>query len=299
MGVRTLIDIEQVNKLLKKYNFTFLSLKQTIDGISDTTYIGEDESKKYIFKIYEFADEEILRNEIELLNVLENLPIPKFLLSKEQIEFFNDKPIGLFSYLEGESICYPSLKQINQIGDFLGKFHKQTTGLNSINPNLYTQSQLKNMLNNIQISSFDKSTKDNFMKRYKLIQNLKVNNNCVIHGDLFPDNAKFVNDKLTGVFDFIESCTGDSIFDLSVVANSWCFNNDSTLNIDYLTTLLNAYSNANSSKIEIKHMKEYMLFASLFYAVQRFNTKYIERRGVNVKDYKEYFVKFDNILEKL
>jgi len=155
------------------------------------------------------------------------------------------------------------------------------------------------MVNNIQVSSFDKFTKDDFMKKYKLIQSLKIENNCVIHGDLFPDNAKFVNDKLTGVFDFIESCIGDSIFDLSVVANSWCFNRDSTLNIEYLNTLLNAYNDTNKSEIELKSIKEYMLFASLFYAAQRFNTKYIEKREVDVKDYKEYMVKFDNIFEEL
>ncbi len=300
MGVRTLIDIEQVNRLLEKYNFSFVNLEQTIDGISDTTYIGVDKhNTQYIFKIYESADKEVLRNEIVLLSSLKNLPTPRFLLSNEKIELFDAKPIALFSYLEGESIEAPSLKQVSKIGNFLGSFHNQTIGMNSINPNLYTQNQLKKMVNNIQVSSFDKFTKDDFMKRYKLIQNLKIENNCVIHGDLFPDNAKFVNDKLTGVFDFIESCIGDSIFDLSVVANSWCFNRDSTLNIEYLNTLLNAYNGVNKNKIEVKTIKEYMLFASLFYASQRFNTKYIEKRGVDVKDYKEYIVKFDNIFEEL
>ena len=80
MGVRTLIDIEQVNRLLEKYNFTFVNLEQTIDGISDTTYIGVDKhNTQYIFKIYESADKEVLRNEIVLLSSLKNLPTPRFL----------------------------------------------------------------------------------------------------------------------------------------------------------------------------------------------------------------------------
>ena len=38
-----------------------------------------------------------------------------------------------------------------------------------------------------------------------------------------------------------------------------------------------------------------MKYAALFYACQRFNTKYIEKREIEVKDYNEYLIKFDEI----
>ena len=51
---------------------------------------------------------------------------------------------------------------------------------------------------------------------------INLNNDGIIHGDLFVDNAIFKDDKLTCVFDFSDSCNGDFLFDLAVVALSWC-----------------------------------------------------------------------------
>ena len=97
MGVRTTITLDEVNSLLFSYNIAFKKLEATSDGISDTTYVLYDsEDKRYIFKIYESASREKLKNEIELLNSLVALPTPRFLLTTTNTETYKGKTIGLF-----------------------------------------------------------------------------------------------------------------------------------------------------------------------------------------------------------
>ncbi len=297
MGIRRKITLPQLNHLLKKENYNFVALEATVDGISDTTYVVIDaNNKKYIFKIYEFAGKEKLQSEVELLEKLKGLPTPKSLLSKDFSETFEGKNIGLFSYLEGVSLNEAKREHLVQIGNFLGDFHEQTYKVKTLNPNVFTTYKLKELHENIQNFDCSLSIKNRFLECYNQVKNLELEEDGIIHGDLFLDNTKFQENKLTAVFDFIEACHGSFVFDLAVVVNAWCFDMESHLNVDYLEVLLDTYNQKAPKKIESKSLKEVMLFATFFYAVKRFNTKYIEKRNVNVKSYEESLLKFDDIL---
>lgn len=270
MGVRTTITLDEVNSLLFSYNISFEKLVATLDGISDTTYVLYDsKDKRYIFKIYESASREKLNNEVELLNSLVALPTPRFLLSTTNRETYKGKTIGLFSYLEGASLkMLPSLNQISQIGYFLGSFHKQTEKKVSINKNVFTSERLKQMFVGVQEFDCDEHMKQQFKQCYDLVKDVHLSENGVIHGDLFLDNTKFVDEKLTAVFDFIESCNGSFLFDLSVVVNSWCFDDNYLFKKTHLEALLDEYNRSFGREVNVVELKEAMLFASLFYALK-------------------------------
>ena len=112
--------------------------------------------------------------------------------------------------------------------------------------------------------------------------NIKLKNNGIIHGDLFLDNAKFNNNKLCGVYDFSEACEGDFLFDIAVVAVSWCFEKDK-LSKKKLKVLLKNYD------IDIKYSVfiEYIKYALLYYATTRY---------LDDLDYEELIYRFENIL---
>lgn len=63
-----------------------------------------------------------------------------------------------------------------------------------------------------------------------------------IHADLFPDNAFFLDGKMTGVIDFYFACTDMLAYDLAVCLNSWCFSAPDRLEAERSAALLKAYS---------------------------------------------------------
>ena len=63
----------------------------------------------------------------------------------------------------------------------------------------------------------------------------------VIHADLFPDNAFFLDDALSGIIDFYFACTDFLAYDVAVCVNSWCFEPDASYNVTKGRALLAGY----------------------------------------------------------
>ncbi len=62
-----------------------------------------------------------------------------------------------------------------------------------------------------------------------------------IHADLFPDNALFVGQRLSGVIDFYFACTDFLSYDLAVCLNAWCFEGERTYDIEKGRAMIGAY----------------------------------------------------------
>ena len=64
----------------------------------------------------------------------------------------------------------------------------------------------------------------------------------VIHADLFPDNALFLGDKLSGLIDFYFACNDTLAYDVAICLNAWCFESDHSFNVTKAGAFLKAYS---------------------------------------------------------
>jgi homoserine kinase type II len=63
----------------------------------------------------------------------------------------------------------------------------------------------------------------------------------VIHADLFPDNAFFMGDTLTGIFDFYFACNDAYAYDLAVCLNAWAFDDNHTFALEKSRALVTNY----------------------------------------------------------
>ena len=63
----------------------------------------------------------------------------------------------------------------------------------------------------------------------------------VIHADLFPDNAFFLDDQLSGIIDFYFACNDALAYDLAVALNAWCFEQDGAFNATKGRQLITQY----------------------------------------------------------
>jgi homoserine kinase type II len=72
----------------------------------------------------------------------------------------------------------------------------------------------------------------------------------VIHADLFPDNALFLGERLSGLIDFYFACNDILAYDLAICLNAWCFEPDHAFNVTKARALLNAYCRERSLSVE-------------------------------------------------
>lgn len=62
-----------------------------------------------------------------------------------------------------------------------------------------------------------------------------------VHADMFPDNVFFKDGTLTAVIDFYFSCTDFFAFDLAVIVNAWCFEDERAFSRERFAAMMQAY----------------------------------------------------------
>lgn len=244
--------------------YQHLPLIKAEDGTQNSVYLLGD---KYALKLYD-APYQKREEEIALLHHLRTLPVARYVEDctiKGFVGFF-------YEQIGGESILHPEMHHIEKIGYFLKALHQRTAHLTSRNKNIFDAKKLKKLLKKKGFSRFE-----NYLSRI----DIELQNNGIIHGDLFVDNVKWHHDTLSGVYDFSEACCGDFIFDVAVVAVSWCFESDAP-NYEKIERLCSSYGLV----MPLQKFKEYMKYALLYYAVKR----YCEGRG-----YEELLVRLEKL----
>jgi len=240
MGVKTEITLQEINE-----HFVCQSILPSNDGVSDTVYFLDE---SYILKIFEEKGIMSLDEESKLLNLCCDLPVSKVV---KECFLIHNKPALIYQKCKGKSVKSATKNEIESIGRFLKSFHQKTSQKESKNSELFTKKRLFDL---IKITSYQP-----FFEAFETID-ITLKNDGIIHGDLFLDNANFDNGKLSCVFDFSEACNGDFLFDLGVVALSWCENtNDVTL-------LLESYE----TNLTLEEFIPYIQYAGLYYSVTRY-----------------------------
>jgi len=252
MGIKIEVTQDELPSKYKKF-----TLRETQDGLTHSVYLLGNE---YVLKIVEENTQDTILNEKKLLNDLKILCVPKLL----DIYVKENYTMVFYSQMSGESLSKVHTIHIKEIALFLKEFHAISKDLSSSNDKIYEKEYLKDLV--LQTNEPD------FLNYLNDI-GITLENNGVIHGDLFCDNAKFENDKLSGVYDFIEACEGDFLFELAVVTLSWCFE-DEELNEEKVQVLLTTYG----CIVSYTDFKEYIKYALLYYITTRY---------LNNRDYKE------------
>ena len=251
MGIKTILSLEEINSALKN-KICFKTIKESSFGATDTVYFCDDE---YVLKIYENSSINQINNEILLHERLSDLDISK--LAFNEIFYIKNKPSLVFIKSKGKVLDKVLNIHLEQIAVFLKNFHNKSKNINIKNEDIFSKNYLQNSI---------KETKNkSFQEIFDSLDNLNLKNDGLIHGDLFIDNAIFLDDKLNAVIDFNEVCIGDYFFDLAVVVVSWC----SFEKYDEFKKQAQYFLNVYDSSIKVEDLKEYMIYACLYFSVFR------------------------------
>jgi homoserine kinase type II len=93
----------------------------------------------------------------------------------------------------------------------------------------------------------------------------------IIHADLFRDNVLFEDDTIGGIIDFYYACTDYFIYDIAIVINDWCTNNDGSINRTRQEIFLEAYDkNRVLKQKEYDALGGYLRLAAMRFLLSRY-----------------------------
>ena len=309
MAVYTKLSKEEIIFILSDYQIGNLIEFQGIqDGIENTNYFIKTKKGKFILTIFEnrvnLQDIPFFINLMKFLNQ-NNFISPEPLENKEGkiLNKFKIKKFILVNFLEGKPKVKITPNDCYLIGDLIGNLQNKSRYCDLMRKNSLSLEECKKIFQNCKNSISENEINILRDGLYDLIEDsLK---DClekwpthlpkgIIHGDLFPDNVFFLNNKVSGVIDFYFSCVDIKIYEIAIVINAWCFDQHNTLNVEKVKNLVKGFTlHNNLTKDELFFLNILSKGASLRFLITRLFDWYHtpEDSYVNRKDPREYIEK--------
>lgn len=249
MAVFTPLNDAQVSGFLGRFDVgSLVTFEGVASGTENTTYFVTSDRESLVLTLFEQGEHDELPFFVDLLDYLaeHRLPVPGPVHDRQGIalQSLAGKPALLFPRLPGKYPKHPNLAQCEALGDALGRLHFVSQRFEGHRPNprdlhwlLSTHHQVLSYL-----SPSDQALMSDEIDIYQgAFEGADALPQGAIHGDLFRDNTLFDGDRLGGIIDFYNGCTGDLLFDLAIVINDWASDADGSLNRERHDALLRAY----------------------------------------------------------
>ena len=258
MAVYTQIDDEMLHGFLSDYHVGQpLSFQGIAEGVENSNYLLRTDQAHFILTLYEKrVDADDLPFFIGLMQHLADkgipcpLPVPN--KSGEMLSQLAGRPAAMVTFLDGTTAWFPNVSKCGEAGAALADLHLKSAGFHGQRDNALGPAGWETLFSDItdiadklpaHLPSNLLSETEKYLKQIVADwpQDLPRG---IIHADLFPNNALFVGDQLTGVIDFYFACRDIFAYDLAVCLNSWCFEKDNSFNITKSKALVSGYQAA-------------------------------------------------------
>ena len=282
MAVFTTFPEASLARYLVMYELGELHAYRAIEaGIENSNYFvtleNEGELTEYVLTITESLsfDEVPFFNELMSNLARSGLPVPDPLRTLDGMSstIFCGKPTWLFPKLPGSHPLEVTTDQCHTIGKHLASLHKAATGLRYSRSNPYNSAWLDATLRaqKNRLAPDELTLLQQIASRYARMEPNAELPRGIIHGDLFRDNALFVEDRLTGIIDFYHACEDFLVQDIAITMNDWCVTATGNTCQARRQALLKGYQSVRVLEDQEKNcLIDFQLFAALRFSLTRF-----------------------------
>lgn len=234
MSVYTRVSDNEFSEILKNYTLGELVSAQGIRaGIENTNYFLTTSQGDYVFTLFEKISKEEVCFYISLLQQLSAAgiacPQPQADCHQQTVNLIKEKPFTIVTRLKGNNLSVINNKQCKAIATELARLHSASLSMvNPANPLLknrrgkdWREEKAKRLLR--FVSAEEARLISNELSAYQSLDDSALPKG-IIHADLFPDNALFENDQLSGIIDFYDACYDNYLYDVAITLNAWCCN---------------------------------------------------------------------------
>ena len=253
MAVYTSLSNTQIQDFITQYALTLVSATEISAGTENSNYLLQTQDtatktpKAWVLTLFESMPEHELQQVINLTQTLaqQAVPVPTAIANAQQrsIQSLCDKPCILTPFVEGKHPQLATAEQCYQVAAALANIHQTDClptnlphyDLLEILTSLSTTTQA--MFSNEEFSLILQETAY-YSEFSKALNDLPTG---PLHTDLFKDNTLFKNDQLLAILDFYSAAHGTLLFDLAILINDWCFDENNVYLDDNLAAVLQGY----------------------------------------------------------
>jgi homoserine kinase type II len=251
MAVYTAIDDASLEAFLAAYDIGLaVSLQGITEGVENSNYLLITARGRFILTLYERrVDPADLPFFLGLMDHLaaKGVPCPTPVHGRdgEVLRLLCGRPAAIVSFLEGSSPRRVQPAHCAALGNALAGLHLAGASFGMARPNSLSVQGWRSLFEGCRAGAdavLDglEAEIDRELAEFERAWPLDLPRG-IIHADLFPDNAFFQGDRLTGIIDFYFACVDLIAYDLAVCLNAWCFEPDGAFNITKARQLLAAY----------------------------------------------------------
>lgn len=293
MSVYTRVEPAQLEAFLAEYHVGALRDYRGIsEGITNTNYFVDTAGGHWVLTIFERLTPAELPFFLELMDHLAARGVPSaHPVTRRDGGFLSSlagKPAALVYRLEGASEESPSVAQCEALGTVLADMHhagasfpREQANARGLDWARTTRDRLAERLDPATLAMLDEELAFLAARDHADLPR------GVIHADLFRDNVLFDGDTVSGLIDFYYACSDCLLFDLAVVCNDWCLDDNGRFRGDHWTALAAAYARRRPfTEAEYAAWPAMLRAAALRFWVSRLHDCHFPRDGdvTHIKD---------------
>lgn len=269
MSVYTPVSQAQLDELLSRYSLgDVLEFKGIETGIENTNYLLKTAKGKYVLTLFEHHNTQEVTDFIRLALHLGkhrlNVPAPVLDNNDQSLHQVAGKPAIICPFLSGEHIFNPDEQDCYAIGVAMAEFHLVAQSLECTREDVrhfsWWQTEGARLTSYLDEES-QQIFKREIQNQAKQQEQFKQLPSGWIHGDMFHDNALMIKDgeqtKVGAILDLYNGCEGVFIYDLAIIANDWCVDEQDNFKQANLSALFKGYQSLR--KLEDKEIQAWPL----------------------------------------
>jgi len=294
MSVYTEVERDDLIAFLSDYAVGELVSYQGIsDGIENTNYFVTTDQAEFVLTLFEQHAFEELDYFLDVMTFFYEKNIPSAYPAADKsgrfLKTLSGKPAALVHRLQGRGVnSVTTLKQCEVIGDMVAQMHLVGGEFSGRRINgrggEWRQQKGAELLPLLDADTAD-LLKDELAFQ-DVYQTLALPAG-VSHSDLFRDNALFDGDELRGIIDFYYACDEYFVYDLAVVVNDWCVDEQGLVDESRYQHLMAAYQKQRAlSDEEVEYWPLMLRAAALRFWLSRLQDKLFPKEGelTQIKD---------------
>lgn len=236
MAVFTEVSKKEARDLLRRLQLgTLESLRGIEGGIENTNYFLTSDQGEWVLTLFERLTAEQLPFYLHLMKHLAQagipVPDPRGDRHGNILHSVAGKPAAVVNKLPGRSQLAPEPVHCAAVGGMLARMHLAGRDYERRQPNLrglawwlettpavlpFLPAELGQLL----------ASEVQYQKDFAATADYRALPRGPVHADLFRNNAMFVGEQLSGIFDFYFAGCDTWLFDLAVTVNDWCVDLD-------------------------------------------------------------------------